>query len=155
MSQHRSKAEIDKLVGDNMALLVSVAKKFKPRNHTELENYISAGSLGMVRAAYSFDPTRGAFSTHATYCINNEILKYIKYEKKHSHCIQIDDYAYEIPIDQIDMIIPSDLSIEETQIIIMKKEGKSNKDICIALDLTKAKLKIKIKKLLHKIRTTQ
>lgn len=154
-NQHRSKQEAEILVNENIGLLVSIAKQFNPKNHTELENYISAGSLGIVRAAYTFDISRGVFSTHATHCIKNEILKYIKYEKKHIHCLPIEDTPYEETNSIINDILPTCLTTEEKQIVLMKRGGYSNKDICLSLDISKAKLKIKIKKLLSKIRKYQ
>lgn len=151
-NQHRSKQDVDKLVSDNMALLISIAKNFNPRNHTELENYISAGSLGIVRAALSFDSSKSCFSTHATYCIRNAILNFIKYEKKHSNCTKLEDFSYEPKISRIEENIPSNLTVEEHKIVQMKRDGYSNKEISDKLDISKHKLKVKIKKILTKFR---
>ena len=152
-SHSKTKEEVDQLVNDNIGLLITISKNFNPKNYTELENYISAGSLGIVRAALSYNPNLNvAFSTHATYCIRNEILNFIRYEKKHYHCISIVDCSYDMPESLLDTILPSTLTENEIQIVEMKKSGFSNKEIADTLDLTKAKLKIAIKKILTKIR---
>ena len=149
----RSKEEVDKLVMENFGLLITTAKNFNPKNHTEMENYVSAGSLGIVRAALSYNPEMNtAFSTHATCCIRNEILNFIRYEKKHCHCLSIIDYPYEANESVLDSMLPSNLTKTELEIIDMKKSGYSNKEISEVLGLTKPKLKIVIKKILSKIR---
>lgn len=148
-----SKKEADDLITSNFAIVVDVAKTFKPKNHTELEDYISAGSLGLVRAAYSYDNSVALFSTHAYCCIKNEIIRYIKKVRKHEGCIQLQETVYEIKNNEYNHIIElSNLTKYEKSILEMKRSGYSNTEIAEILEISKAKLKVVIKKIFMKIR---
>jgi RNA polymerase sigma factor (sigma-70 family) len=148
-----SKLETDALITDNFALVVSTAKTFNPKNHTELEDYISAGSLGLVRAAYTYDSSIALFSTHAYYCIKNEIIRHIKYVKKHSHCEPLYEAVCTVTDSRYEYIkeIPT-LSMVEQEILEMKQHGYSNTEIAERMEISKAKLKVVIKRIFMKVR---
>lgn len=64
----------EKLVTDNMNLVHFLAKKFL-NTGMEYDDIVSAGYVGLVKAAEQFDEGRGfAFSTFAGRCITNEML---------------------------------------------------------------------------------
>ena len=66
------------LVVDNMALVRSLAIKFKDRG-TEYEDLVQIGTIGMLKAIRSFDVERGtAFSTYAVPLIVGEIRKHLR-----------------------------------------------------------------------------
>lgn len=68
----------EQLVIDNMALVRSVAVKFKDRG-TEYEDLVQIGTIGMLKAIRSFDTERGtAFSTYAVPLIVGEIRKHLR-----------------------------------------------------------------------------
>ena len=69
---------LEQLVVDNMALVRSVAIKFKDRG-TEYEDLVQIGTIGMLKAIRSFDVERGtAFSTYAVPLIVGEIRKHVR-----------------------------------------------------------------------------
>lgn len=69
---------LEQLVVDNMALVRSVAIKFKDRG-TEYEDLVQIGTIGMLKAIHSFDVERGtAFSTYAVPLIVGEIRKHLR-----------------------------------------------------------------------------
>ncbi len=69
---------LEQLVIDNMALVRSVALKFKDRG-TEYEDLVQIGTIGMLKAIRSFDTERGtAFSTYAVPLIVGEIRKHLR-----------------------------------------------------------------------------
>lgn len=69
---------LEQLVVDNMALVRSVAVKFKDRG-TEYEDLVQIGTIGMLKAIHSFDVERGtAFSTYAVPLIVGEIRKHLR-----------------------------------------------------------------------------
>ncbi len=68
----------EKLLELNRGLVVSLARRFLSRG-AEAEDLIQLGSIGLFKAARSFDETRGvAFSTYATPLILGEIRKYLR-----------------------------------------------------------------------------
>ena len=71
----------DKLVTDNLRLVYHLFNKLKQTAIVvdNKEDIISEGTVGLVKAANTYDPTKGVrFSTYASRCINNEMLMYIR-----------------------------------------------------------------------------
>ena len=68
--------ERNKLVEENIKLVYHVVHKYF--NYGDVEEFISEGSVGLIRAANTYDKTKKIkFSTYACRCIYNEISKYL------------------------------------------------------------------------------
>lgn len=78
-----NEAAREKLVWHSMRLVIYVIfKKFNKCNNV-IEDLISVGSMGLVKAIDSYDPTKGAkFSTYAYNGIVIEINKYLRNNKQ-------------------------------------------------------------------------
>ncbi|MDO5833605.1 MAG: sigma-70 family RNA polymerase sigma factor [Lachnospiraceae bacterium] len=75
-----AEVEETELFEQNRGLVIHAAQKYeKLFNHTlGLDDLVNSGSIGLMTAARSYDPTKGAkFSTYATYWIRDSILKEI------------------------------------------------------------------------------
>jgi len=79
------------LVERNLRLVAHVAKKFT--NHgKDHEDLISVGSIGLMKGILSFKPEKSTkLATYAAKCIENEILMYLRAQKKHSKNIYLQD----------------------------------------------------------------
>lgn len=78
--QHRegSKRARDKLVEHNLRLVVYVAKKFEGSG-VSIEDLISIGTIGLIKAVNTFDLDKNIkLATYASRCIENEILMYLR-----------------------------------------------------------------------------
>jgi len=70
------------LIERNMRLVAHVVKKFHPP-HELLDDYISIGTIGLMKAVASFTPDKKTrLATYAARCIENEILMYLRTQKK-------------------------------------------------------------------------
>lgn len=68
----------NELIEHNLRLVVYIAKKFEGCN-TGIEDLISIGTIGLVKAVSTFKPEKNIkLATYASRCIENEILMYIR-----------------------------------------------------------------------------
>lgn len=71
------------IIEHNMRIVLHIAYKFNNTPY-DIDELISSGLLGLTKAVDTFDLERGLkFSTYAARCIYNEILMFIRNEKKH------------------------------------------------------------------------
>ena len=72
----------DELIESNLRLVAYVVKKYRKENK-DSEDFISIGTIGLIKAVNSFDPSKKIrLATYAVRCIENEILMVIRAEKK-------------------------------------------------------------------------
>lgn len=70
------------LIERNMRLVAHVVKKFHP-SHEQLDDYISIGTIGLMKAVSSYTPDKKTrLATYAARCIENEILMHLRAQKK-------------------------------------------------------------------------
>src|SRR5215467_11375739 len=76
-NQDGDMAARDHLVRANLRLVVNIARKYLGRG-AGLEDLVSEGNLGLLRAVKRFDPTMNTrFSTYACYWIKQSIRHYL------------------------------------------------------------------------------
>lgn len=67
-----------KLIEHNLRLVVYIAKKFE-NTGLNLEDLVSIGAIGLIKAVGSFSSEKGIkLATYASRCIENEILMYLR-----------------------------------------------------------------------------
>lgn len=72
----------NKLIEHNLRLVAHIAKRYAS-NEQELEELISIGTIGLIKAINSFSADKGfKISTYASKCVENEILMSIRSNKK-------------------------------------------------------------------------
>lgn len=80
-----------KLIKHNLRLVAHIVKKFTS-TYKDQDELISVGSIGLMKAVKSFEPSKGhSFSTYAARCIQNEILMLLRSQKKYHTDVSIDD----------------------------------------------------------------
>jgi len=71
-----------KLISHNLRLVAHVAKKFATPE-TDMDDLISIGTIGLIKAISTFDLEKGAaLATYAARCIQNEVLMSLRAGKK-------------------------------------------------------------------------
>lgn len=77
------------LIERNMRLVAHVAKKYQ-NVEEDMEDMISIGTIGLIKAIGTFDDTRGSrLATYAARCIDNEMLMYLRSKRKSAREISL------------------------------------------------------------------
>ncbi|WP_138203234.1 RNA polymerase sporulation sigma factor SigE [Haloimpatiens lingqiaonensis] len=70
------------LIERNLRLVVYIARKFE-NTGISIEDLISVGTIGLIKAVNTFDPRKNIkLATYASRCIENEILMYLRRNSK-------------------------------------------------------------------------
>lgn len=70
------------LIERNLRLVAHIAKKYNTSGY-DIDDLISIGTIGLIKAIDSFDSSNGTrFATYAGKCLQNEILMYFRSQKK-------------------------------------------------------------------------
>ena len=139
----------------NLRLVAHIAKKYQNVDE-DMEDLISIGTIGLIKAIDSFDAGKGKLSTYASRCIDNELLMLLRAKKKTSREVSLyepigtDREGNEISLldvieqDQVDVIdrmevedklhrlkgmITDRLSDREREIILMRYGLLSGQEI--------------------------
>ena len=79
------------LIEHNLRLVVYIAKKFD-NTGVGVEDLISIGTIGLIKAINTFNPSRKIkLATYASRCIENEILMYLRRNSKTKMEVSIDE----------------------------------------------------------------
>lgn len=80
-----SMEEKEKMFAENYKLIYHVANRYVIRGGIEQDELYHSGLLGMVKALNTYDKNLGEakFSTYAIRCITNEVLYFMRRERKH------------------------------------------------------------------------
>lgn len=80
-----------RLIEHNLRLVAHIVRKYysQGEDHEEL---VSVGTIGLIKAVDSFDPSNGArFATYGAKCIQNEILMLFRSKKKTQNDVSINE----------------------------------------------------------------
>ncbi len=70
------------LIERNLRLVTHILKKYQQID-TDMEDLISIGTIGLMKAVVTFDPQKNnRLCTYAARCIENEILMFLRSQKK-------------------------------------------------------------------------
>ena len=72
------------LIERNLHLVAHIVKKYQPPPE-EMEDLLSIGTIGLMKAVVTFDSDKSArLASYAARCIENEVLMYLRGKKKSS-----------------------------------------------------------------------
>lgn len=117
----------NQLIERNLRLVVYTAQKFENTN-VNIEDLISIGTIGLIKAISSFDNEKNIrVATYASRCIENEILMHLRKTAKTKREISIDE-PLNIDSDGNELTISDILSgdVDEVSKNIEKQDEKSN-----------------------------
>ena len=104
-----------KLIEHNLRLVVYIAKKFD-NTGVGVEDLISIGTIGLIKAINTFNPTKNIkLATYASRCIENEILMYLRRNNKTKLEVSIDE-PLNVDWDGNELLLSDILGTEEDTI---------------------------------------
>ena len=100
------------LIEHNLRLVVYIAKKFD-NTGVGVEDLISIGTIGLLKAINTFDPVKNIkLATYASRCIENEILMYLRRNSKTKMEVSIDE-PLNVDWDGNELLLSDILGTEE------------------------------------------
>ena len=100
------------LIEHNLRLVVYIAKKFD-NTGVGVEDLISIGTIGLIKAINTFNPTKNIkLATYASRCIENEILMYLRRNNKTKLEVSIDE-PLNVDWDGNELLLSDILGTEE------------------------------------------
>ncbi len=104
-----------RLIEHNLRLVVYIAKKFD-NTGVGVEDLISIGTIGLIKAINTFNPTKNIkLATYASRCIENEILMYLRRNNKTRLEVSIDE-PLNVDWDGNELLLSDILGTEEDTI---------------------------------------
>ena len=115
------------LIEHNLRLVVYIAKKFD-NTSVGVEDLISIGTIGLIKAINTFNPTKNIkLATYASRCIENEILMYLRRTSKMKLEVSIDE-PLNVDWDGNELLLSDILGTEE-DVIYKDMEDEVEKDL--------------------------
>ena len=106
----------NKLIEHNLRLVVYVAKRYET-NLTNLEDLISIGTIGLVKAINTFKLEKNIkLATYASRCIENEILMYLRKKSKMKGEVSLDE-PLKCDYDGNELLLVDILSQSENEVL--------------------------------------
>lgn len=104
-----------RLIEHNLRLVVYIAKKFD-NTGVGVEDLISIGTIGLIKAINTFNPGKNIkLATYASRCIENEILMYLRRNNKTRMEVSIDE-PLNVDWDGNELLLSDILGTEEDTI---------------------------------------
>ena len=117
------------LIERNLRLVVYIAKKFD-NTGVGVEDLISIGTIGLIKAINTFNPDKNIkLATYASRCIENEILMYLRRNNKTRMEVSIDE-PLNVDWDGNELLLSDILGTEEDA-IYKDLENEAEKKVLI------------------------
>lgn len=130
--EHQEEAR-KRLIEHNLRLVVYIAKKFD-NTGVGVEDLISIGTIGLIKAINTFNPLKNIkLATYASRCIENEILMYLRRNNKVRLEVSIDE-PLNVDWDGNELLLSDILGTDENIISKNLEEEVDKKLLRMALD---------------------
>ena len=115
------------LIVHNLRLVVYIAKKFESTG-IGIEDLVSIGTIGLIKAVNTFCPTKNIkLATYASRCIENEILMFLRKSSQYRNELSIDE-PLNIDYDGNELLL-SDIIGTDDDIVNKGIENEAEREI--------------------------
>ena len=119
----------DILITHNLRLVVYIARKFE-NSGVGIEDLISIGTIGLIKAVNTFCPTRNIkLATYSSRCIENEILMYLRKNTQVRNEMSIDE-PLNVDWDGNELLL-SDILGSDPDVVNRDIEQEAEKDLLL------------------------
>ncbi len=80
----------DRLIAHNLRLVAHIAKKYRA-GALDMDDLVSIGSIGLIKAVNTFRPEAGRLTAYASRCIENEIRMQLRAGRKERGNVLLDE----------------------------------------------------------------
>ena len=130
----------DKLIVHNLRLVVYVAKKYET-NIYNLEDLISIGTLGLVKAIQTFKYDKNIkLATYASRCIDNEILMFLRKKARLKNEVSLDE-PLKCDYDGNELLLVDVLSENENLVVESIDDDEEKEELYKAIESLKPREK--------------
>lgn len=128
--QRGNQSAKDKLVEHNLRLVVYIAKKFESTG-IELEDLISIGAIGLIKAVRTFNYEKNIkLATYASRCIENEILMHLRKTSRQKIEVSLEE-PLKFDSDGNELLLV-DLLFDENENVAKNLEEDADKQILLS-----------------------
>jgi RNA polymerase sporulation-specific sigma factor len=117
------------LIEHNLRLVVFLAKKYENTN-VDLEDLVSIGTIGLIKAINTYKMDKNIkLATYASRCIDNEILMYLRKNKKRRGEVSFEEsLCYDVDGNELHL---EDVLGTEADVVTKDLESKIEKKILL------------------------
>lgn len=106
----------DKLIRHNLRLVAHIVKKYSSSG-CDVDDLISVGSIGLIKAIETFKPEKNvALATFAARCIENEILMLLRSQKKYRGNVSLNE-PVGVDRDGNELVLIDLISVKQKSVI--------------------------------------
>ncbi len=119
----------DKLIEHNLRLVVFLAKKYE-NTSVDLEDLVSIGTIGLIKAINTYSMDKNIkLATYASRCIDNEILMYLRKNKRVRTEVSFDEsLSFDVDGNELHL---EDILGTDADIVTKNIEESSDKKIML------------------------
>ena len=117
----------DLLIEHNLRLVVYIAKRYET-NPIMMEDLISIGTIGLIKAVGSFDPEKNIkLVTYASRCIENEILMFLRKKNRRKQEVSLDE-PLNVDYDGNELLLSDILGTDDNLVVqqVYQREDQRN-----------------------------
>lgn len=117
----------EKLIEHNLRLVVFLSKKYESTGY-DLEDLVSIGSIGLIKGINTYKPNKNIkLATYASRCITNEILMFIRKNKKSKGEVSLEESLnFDAEGNELHL---EDVLGTENELVEHEFENKENKEL--------------------------
>ncbi len=119
----------NKLIEHNLRLVVYLAKKYE-NTKIDLEDLVSIGTIGLIKGIKTYKLDKNIkLATYASRCIDNEILMFLRKNKKNRSEVSFEDsLSYDVDGNELHL---EDVLGTETDIVTKKVENEDDRNVIL------------------------